>query len=147
MKTFTFRLERVLEWRITSLKTEKIRLEKIRFSLALARMDSETLAETFLQAKRSTGTQTLVKGADLHALDCYTARLAKEIVLSNEKMSSLSETIAKQILVVSNCDGSVRLLERLRDRRQKEWKTDMNRELDALAADFSGSQWLRGRRN
>lgn len=147
MKAFTFRLERVLQWRITSLKMEEMRLEKIRFGLKLARLDNETLAQAFLQAKRSTGTQTLVKGADLHALDSYTTRLAKEIALSNRKMSSLSEAIAKQMVVVSNGDGNVRLLERLRDRRREEWKTDMNRELDALSADFSGSQWLRGRRN
>lgn len=147
MKTFAFRLERILQWRIASLKTEEMRIEKLRFSLELASMDNQKLVQALLRAKQSAGNQTLVKGADLHALDSYTIRLAKEIALANKKMSSLSEAIAKQMLVVSNCDRNVRLLERLRGRRQEEWQIEMNRELDALSADFSGGRWLRGRRD
>lgn len=147
MKTFAFRLERILQWRITSLKTEEMEIEKIRFSLELARMDNEKLVQALSRAKQSTGNQTIVKGADLHALDSYTIRLAKEIALANKKMSSLLEAIANQLLVVSNCDRNVRLLERLRDRRREEWQIEMNRESDALSADFSGGRWLRGRRD
>src|SRR5579863_6135615 len=119
MKTFAFRLERILQRRITSLKTEEMRIEKLRFSLELASMDNEKLVHALSRAKQSTGGQALVKGADLHALDSYSIRLAKEIALGNNKMSSLSEAIAKQMLVVSNCDRNVRLLERLRVRRQE----------------------------
>lgn len=147
MKTFAFRLERILQWRITSLQTEEMRVEKLRFTLELASMEKEKLVQVLSKAKQSTGNQTLVKGADLHALDSYTIRLAEELALASKKMASLSEAIAKQMLVVSNCDRNVRLLERLRDRRREEWQTEMNRELDALSADFSGGRWLRGRRD
>jgi hypothetical protein len=147
MKTFAFRLERILQWRITSLQTEEMRVEKLRFTLELASMEKEKLVQALSKAKQSTGNQTLVKGADLHALDPYTIRLAEELALASKKMASLSEAIAKQMLVVSNCDRNVRLLERLRDRRREEWQTEMNRELDALSADFSGGRWLRGRRD
>lgn len=147
MKTFAFRLERILQWRITSLQTEEMRVEKLRFTLELASMEKEKLVQALSKAKQSTGNQTLVKGADLHALDSYTIRLAEELALASKKMASLSEAIAKQMLVVSNCDRNVRLLERLRDRRREEWQTEMNRELDALSADFSGGRWLRGRRD
>jgi hypothetical protein len=147
MKTFAFRLERILQWRITSLKTEEMRIEKIRFRLELARVENEKLVQVLLRAKQSTGNQTPVKGADLHALDSYTIRLAAEIALAEKKMSALSDAIEKQMLVVSDCDRNVRLLERLRDRRREDWQTEMNRELDALSADFSGGRWLRGRRD
>ncbi len=147
MKTFAFRLERILQWRITSLKTEEMRIEKLRLSQELARVENEKLEQALLRAKQSTGNQTLVKGADLNALDSYTMRLARELGLANKKMSSLSEAIAKQMLVVTNCDRNVRLLERLRDRRREEWQIEMNRELDALSADFSEGRWLRRRQD
>jgi hypothetical protein len=145
MRAFAFRLERILQWRVTSLKSEEMGLEKIRFSLELAALDHERLVQASLRARQSTGNQALVKGADLDALDSYARRLAKEIALANQRMSSLSEAIARQMLVVVNCDRNVRLLERLRDRRREQWQTEMNRELDALSADFSGGRWLRGR--
>ena len=147
MKAFAFSLERVLRWRITSLRTEQLRLEQIRFSLEQARTANAGLAQSFSEAKQSAGSGTLLTGADLYALDSYTARLSREIALGNQRMSSISETISRQMVVVSGCDRNVRLLERLRDRRQAEWQIEMNRERDAESGDFSASQWLRTRQD
>jgi flagellar biosynthesis chaperone FliJ len=145
MKEFTFSLERVLRWRITSFRKEQLRLEQIRFSLEEARAANASLAESFSAAKESAGSDALLTGADLYALDSYTARLSREIALGNQRMSSISETIAKQMVVVSGCDRNVRLLERLRDRHRTDWQTEMNRETDAQSGDFSASQWLRNK--
>ena len=147
MKAFAFSLERVLRWRITSLRTEQLRLEQIRFTLEQARTANAGLAASFSAAKQSAGSGALVTGADLYALDSYTARLSREIALGSQRMLSISETIAKQMLVVSGCDRNVRLLERLRDRRQAEWQIEMNREADSEAGDFSAGQWLRTKQN
>jgi hypothetical protein len=85
----------------------------------------------------------LLTGADLHALDSYTARLAREIALVKLRMVSISAAIAKQMVVVSGCDRNVRLLERLRVRRQAEWQTEMNRERTRNRGSSRPSQWLR----
>jgi hypothetical protein len=147
MNAFRFRLERILHWRITSLKVEEARLEHIRFNLEVARAEREKLASAFVASKQSTGQQVLLRGADLHALDSYEGRLRTEIALAIAKMASLSEAIAKQSLVVSGCDRNVRLLERLRARRRLDWQKEANRELDELASDFSAGQWLRQKRD
>jgi flagellar export protein FliJ len=147
VKAFTFSLDRVLRWRITSLKTEQVRLEQIRFSLEQARTETGDLEKSFSNAGKSTSGNGLLTGADLHALDSYTARLVREIALVQLRMASISEAIAKQMLVVSDCDRNVRLLERLRVRRQAEWQTEMSRETDTQSGEFSASQWLRTKRD
>jgi len=147
MKAFTFSLERVLRWRNTTLKTEEVRLEQIRLSLEQARRATASLTLSFSTAGQSTSGHALLTGADLSVLNSYTARLSREIVLGNQRMASLSEAIAKQMLVVSGCDRNLRLLERLRERRRAEWQTEMNRELAAETGDFSASQWLRNKRD
>jgi len=147
MKAFAFSLERVLRWRLTSLRTEQLRLEQIRFSLEQARTANASLSQSLSAAKQSAGSGALLTGADLYAVDSYADRLSREIALGNQRMSTISETIAKQMVVVSGADRNVRLLERLRDRRQAEWQIEMNRELDALSGDFSASQWLRTKQN
>ena len=147
MKAFTFSLDRVLRWRITSLKMEQAQLEKIRFSLEQARTESGGLEQSFSKAGQATSGCALLTGADLHALDSYTARLAREIELVRLRMVSISAAIAKQMLVVSGCDRNVRLLERLRVRRQAEWQTEMNRETDTQSGEFTSSQWLRTKRD
>jgi len=147
MKAFTFSLERVLRWRNTTLKTEEARLEQIRLNLEEARRAKASLALSFSTAGQSTIGHALLTGADLNALNSYTARLSREIALGNRRMASLAEAIAKQMLVVSGCDRNVRLLERMRERRQAEWQTERNRELAAESGDFSAGQWLRNKRD
>ena len=143
MKAFTFSLDLVLRWRMTSLKLEQARLEKIRSSLEQARTESGDLEQSFSKAGQSTIGSALLTGADLHALASYTARLVKEIAQVKLRMVSISAAIAKQMVVVSGCDRNVRLLERLRVRRQAEWQMEVNREADTQSGEFKASQWLR----
>ena len=147
MKTFTFSLERVLRWRNTTLKAEEGRLEQIRFSREQTRTANASLALSFSTAGQSVSGNPLLTGSDLYALNSYAARLSREIICGNQRMASLSEAIAKQMLVVSACDRNVRLLERLRERRKAEWQTEMNRELATESGDFSAGQWLRNKRD
>jgi hypothetical protein len=143
MNAFTFRLERVLHWRITSLRLEEARLKQTRATLEVARTERERLSHALSQAKQQT--ETFLTGADLLALDRYAASLDKQVALSDQRITALSEATAKQTLVVARCDRDARLLERLRCRRLAEWQTGINRELESQMSDFSGSKWLRAR--
>ncbi len=145
MKAFSFSLERVLRWRMTTLKTEQVRLEGIRFHLEQARIEKEKLSQSLADAKQSISGQGLLTGADLRNIDSYAARLGKQVELTDRKMSSLSEAIAKQLLVVSGADRNVRLLERLRERRVAEWQAGMNKESEEESSDFSAAQSQRGK--
>jgi flagellar FliJ protein len=145
MKAFSFSLEQVMRWRMTTLKTEKVRLEGIRFHLEQARIERLKLSQSLSDAKQSIGSQGLLTGADLRNIDAYTGRLGKQVELAGQKMSSLSEAIAKQLLVVSGADRNVRLLERLRERRLAEWQTEVNKESEEQSSDFSAGQWQRGK--
>ena len=147
MKTFAFRLERILSWRVSSLKTQELKLEQLRCSLELANLEKEKLALALSQAQQSTETHSALLGVDLHALAAYRERLNRETLVASQNIAAIGESIAKQALVVAGCDRNVRLLERLRDRRREEWQAGMDRELDELSADFAGGQWMRIKRD
>lgn len=147
MIPFTFRLERVLRWRVTSLKLEEAKVEQLRFSMEQARTANGKLSEALSQTKQSTGVQMQLTGADLQAIDSYATRLVREIAQAGQTILALSEAIAKQMLIVSARDREVRLLERLRERRREEWQTEVNRESDEQSGDFSAGQWLRAKRD
>src|ERR1700722_10018144 len=129
MKSFAFRLERVLQWRTTSLKTEKAKLEPIRALLEDARIERETLAQALFQAKQAAYRNPL-DGAALQALDSYAAWGDRQLTLLGGKILGHEQSVDKQNQVVVHCDRNVRLLERLRSRRKVEWLGEHDRELD-----------------
>jgi hypothetical protein len=143
MKAFTFRLDRVLDWRTTSLKMEEAKLEPLRVSLEEVRVEDERLTQAVLRARQTTQSQQSLSGADLQALAFYALRMDKERVLLAAKIAVREEAVRKQKEVVFTCDRNVRLLERLRGRRKVEWLEENNRELDALSDDYSAAAWLR----
>jgi len=146
MKAFTFRLDRVLDWRTTSLKMEEAKLEPLRVSLEEVRVEDERLVQAVLRARQMTHSQPSLNGSDLQALAFYAVRMDKERVLLADKIAVHEEAVRKQKEVVFTCDRNVRLLERLRGRRKVEWLAENNRELDALSDDYSAASWLREQR-
>lgn len=143
MKAFVFRLQRVMAWRVAALKTAEVRLEEVRFGLETAKREKKTLDDVLSTTKQSAALRPDLHGSDLHAIHLYSARLQRETRAVEQKIKLFDEAVARQILVVTECDREVRLMERLRDRRLKDWQSECDRELDEVASDFSGSQWLR----
>jgi len=146
MKTFAFRLERVLHWRATSLKVEKAKLEPIRARLEHARAELEKLVQALYRAKQ-TAREHPVSGADLQALESYSAAVEREIGLMGGNIVGHEQAVEKQKQVVAVCDRNVRLLERLRSRRKVEWQSEHDQELEALSSDYSAAQWSRERQS
>jgi hypothetical protein len=145
MKSFRFPLEKALEWRQKQLQLAEARVQE---QLATLATIDQALSELDAMGHRTeieVRQFPLLVGGDLGALSYF--RLAikgrgKE--LAARRVQGEKELAVRQGVLLEARRRS-RLLEKLKGRRQEEWQTAANRELDELAADSYLAQWARRR--
>jgi hypothetical protein len=143
MRRFHFRLESVLEWRRVHLELEETKLQRLfeglhRIDLNSARLDSEKA-----EADRLVLHSPSVEAHDLAALKAHRRHLVLEKRRLARERAECEEAIAAQRERVVECERDVRLVERLRERRLKEWETQASREQEALASELYLAHWHR----
>jgi flagellar export protein FliJ len=145
MRSFRFPLESALKWRGAQLLAEEARLmplvaERTRLD---ALRDEITAARERAQRELFAGGP--VDGGELAALAGYRARLEKERTAVERQSAQCRENMAAQRARVVEAHRRLRLMEKLRERRLKEWRTAAERETEALASEAFLAQW-HGRR-
>ena len=143
MKAFKFRLERALQLRERELATEEAALEELLNRRGQMLAEMKALDVSLQQARTSIQQQQFVHPAELVSLERYNGRVDRERKEWVIKLAAHDGIIEKQKVTVVEARGRVRLLEKLREKRQVEWRAEGDRELEELAADFSAAQWLR----
>jgi hypothetical protein len=143
MKSFSFRLDRVMRLRETSLRAEEEKLEQLRRGADRIERDRDAAEQAFERSRDSVQSDSSLRGSHLRALDFYRERAARERVAFARQMAVLAGETERQNKAVVEARRALRLLERLRERRLAEWRAASDYELEALSADFSTSQWLR----
>jgi flagellar export protein FliJ len=143
VKRFVFRLESVLRWRRSLFEQEQNRLHAL-----VAERDAILLRLKELEELRQRAEQALleapaVTGSELTALEAYRRRLNLERARKQQELTDCEARIEAQRQRVLEAQRRVRLLERLRERRFSEWEAELNRELEALAAESYLARWKR----
>ena len=144
MKRFVFRLESVLRWRRSLFEQEQNRLRGL-----VAERDAILLRLKEIEELRQRAGQALLEapaltGGELAALEAYRRRLGLERVRRQQELADCEARIEAHRQRVLEARRRVRLLERLRERRFAEWEAELNRELEALAAESYLARWKRG---
>jgi len=143
MTNFQFPLQRALDWRGTQLHLAEARVEQQ--LAALAAIDQERAEldamshRTEVEVRHFDG----LEGGDLSALGSF--RLAIKVrgrTLATQSVECQKELAARQAAMLE-ARRRCRLLERLKERRSKEWQSAADRELDDLAASSYLAQWAR----
>lgn len=146
MTRFSFRLERVLEWRLAQLELAQAALGRIaaecaRWDATLAKLgNARTQAEALLQSSGP------VNGADLGALARYQAHVEQQRKIAIERRRECEARMEQQRARVLQARREHRLLEKLRQVRKAEWELAVDREFEALAAETYLAQWNSPRR-
>jgi flagellar export protein FliJ len=143
MTTFQFRLQRVLDWRLTQLGLAEARVEQQLAALAGIDKACAELATTGQRTEIEVRQFQPLDGADLSALGSF--RLANKVrggELAAKRVELQKELAARQTVLLE-ARRRCRLLERLKERRLTEWQSAADRELDELAADSYLAQWAR----
>jgi flagellar export protein FliJ len=142
MKKFRFPLERVTEWRRTQARIEESKLERLHAEL-------RGLAERIqtVEYERDRAGKTLVEdgeatGLELALLDAFRKAADAEVARLENASSECRRRIDTQMNVVSEKRRDVRLLEKLKERKLRNWSVAYDREVEQQAEEAYLARWI-----
>jgi hypothetical protein len=144
LKAFRFSLERVLEWRRTSLTLEEGKLENLRAEVEALLREREELWRRIAALGAEAVEGKSLRAGDLIALERFRLRLLREVEVMTERIKERQAAAAAQAVVVTEARRRVRLVDRLKGRRYEDWKLEADREMETLAGEFAVRQWRAG---
>jgi len=143
MKTFRFPLQRVLEWRALQLRVEEEKLEGLQQQLTHLLQLREKLAAERNRSQAHLFASGTAAGSDLQTWALYQARLVKQQELLKTQLLQCEKLILEQRQRLMKARTDHRVLERLKERRWRQWVYLNDRELEDSAAEAYLSRWSR----
>lgn len=135
MKTFEFRLQRILEFRRQQAEVERARLRKLLARLFQFEEEARALQDKAVEARRDAEQQPVQTGADFLALARFEEFVVRRTGFIGDQKQQLQPLVERQRAATTEAERNVKLLERLRERKLKEWTAARDKELDEIAAD------------
>jgi len=143
MKTFRFPLQRVLEWRALQLRVEEEKLAGLQQQLASLLELREKLAAERNRSQAHLFASGTAAGSDLQTWALYQARLVKQQELLKTQLLQCEKLTLEQRQRLLKARTDHRVLERLKERRWRQWVYLNDRELEDSAAEAYLSKWSR----
>ena len=143
MKAFRFHLDRVLAWRATELRAAEERLAQLQHQLlALSRQEAQLLADYYDNAGRLMSSPTIV-GSELTALGVFRERTGRMHQALRAQRAQCEAHIAEQRQKLLKARKDYRILEKLKERRRRNWVYLNDREVESIAAEAHLVNWIR----
>jgi flagellar FliJ protein len=143
MKTFRFPLQRVLEWRALQLRVEEEKLAALQQQLASLVEFREKLAVARNRSESHLFASGTAAGSDLQSWALYQARLAKQQDLLKAQLVQCETLTLEQRQRLLKARTDHRVLERLKERRWRQWVYLNDRELEGTANEVYLAKWTR----
>ena len=143
MKSFTFSLQRVLEWRELQVRTEEENLSTLQNKLAEVLHRENALVAAQLNAEMNLLGQPVVDGLEFRALAAFQVRVRHERVALAATRRKFEDQIAEQRKRLLKARKDWKVLENLKDRRKRVWTYLSDREIENTAAESYISNWVR----
>src|SRR5437588_7007627 len=121
MKQFRFGLERVLAWRRAQARVEEFRLEALHAELRGIGVHAQEMARSRETAGRDLLASGSATGVELALLDSFHKAADAEMARLKTAGADCSRRIEVQMEVVTTRRRDVKLLERLKERRLRDW--------------------------
>jgi hypothetical protein len=132
MKKFEFRLDSALRWRDTQLQVERGKLSALLAEEAKLKDSLETLG-----SERRSALQCLAKeqlfSLDLRSLSSYLVGAETRATILQNQIRKGKQLVLEQQERVVQAERNVKLLVKLRQKRQLDWKAGLEREIEANA--------------
>jgi len=143
VKTFTFPLQRVLDWRAIQLRTEEEKLAALQHKLASIVAREKALADAELQIERELMKSATLTGMDLQRFAAFQLRVKSEHGSLKASRLQCDAQIVEQRKRLLKSRKEVRVLEKLREKRFDAWTYLNDREVETIAAEAYISKWAR----
>jgi hypothetical protein len=135
MNAFRFPLKRVLDWRQTQLQMEEARYRQHAGNLAELDHIRAEIEAAGIRAEVQVREWGDVTSSDLEALSAFRLRVKSQERRIAAQRVECAQKLAEQQRVMLEARRKCKLLERLEERKQAEWKAAVDKELDELAAE------------
>lgn len=145
MRTFRFRLERVLGLREAQARVEEAKLEQLRHRLRSLETELENVSRSLDSSHAAIKQSPFVEPFRLAALDQHEARIRREQEQFRNRIATQRQQVEIQKQAVVEARRKVELLKKLRESRRSDWNLGAQRELESGVADFSAAEWNRRR--
>ncbi|MCU1261828.1 MAG: hypothetical protein JWO80_4713 [Bryobacterales bacterium] len=141
MKVFRFPLERVIHWRRTQVELERAATER----LVQRRMELQSAMQA-LQSGRSAAETSIactvfIDSRDLQTLSAYQERTRRERAALMERQGQLEREMSVQLAKTTEAQRRLKLLERLRAKRLREWTIAMEADEERFTAEAWLGRW------
>jgi len=135
MRSFKFSLERVLDWYGNQFQLEQARLATAMASLHAIQQNIARFHAECLSVERDIIGRRDIPGRDFPALGLYRLRARKLEHEFTRELQRREQAMRDQMQRVQEAQRRVRLIEKLRERRQAEHRYLEEKEIEALAAE------------
>ena len=135
MEQFRFVLSRVLEWYEKEFQLEENRLADCQQALSKSQQSLEQVRALRLHTEQALIGSSSIAASDLRALEQFRRRSLNDEKRLHAECDACQTKLQAKIKAVKLAQRKVRLLEKVRERRQTEHTYAVNRELEHLAAD------------
>jgi len=136
MKRFEFPLERVRCWRREQAGLEELKLRQLRSEMAGLQAARRQIESDREQSERHVLGQACVDSLSLQSLDSYRQYAAGKMRRLDGRIRQWEAKVAEQLNKVIEARRKFELLDRLREAAHHEWRTALNKEQEALAAEL-----------
>jgi hypothetical protein len=137
MKKFEFRLDSVVRWRDTQLQLERGKLSALLADESKLKDSLESLGSERRSALQCLANEQLFSH-DLRSLSSYLVGAESRANMLHDQIRKRRQLVVEQRERVVRAERNVKLLLKLRQKRQLEWKAGMEREIEANAEE----SWL-----
>jgi hypothetical protein len=141
MKKFSFRLERVMEWRRTQARIEEAKLEGLFAEIRGIDRRQAALQEERTKSESELLAEPTATGMELAALDAFRRFSIAEHVRLEGQRADCRRRISAQLQEAARKRRDVRLLERLKEKRHKTWTLELDRETEKQAGESYLARW------
>ena len=135
MKAFEFKLQRILEFRLQQADAERAGLQKLLVQSSKLDDEAHNLQNQIFEARQDAERRPSATGGDFLALAQFEGFAIRRTTFIDSQRKQLQPLIERQRAVTIEAERNVKLLERLRERKLKEWTVARDKELDELSAD------------
>ena len=145
MKSFSFNLQKILDWRETQLEMAEAAFRKQAEALgAIDRLAANMKASEGRETVAVRAVTPLL-GETLGALTGYHRYIQAQKKLLAQRRAECVQRVDAARAAMLEARRRARLLERLKDKRRADWAAAASRELEELASDSYLAQWNRRR--
>lgn len=143
MNKFTFRLDRVLEFRQAQARLEESHLARLHHQVSVYDQNLSSLAQQRETESRALLASSSVTGSEMEALSAHHDHLTVSAMQVSLRRTETQKALALQVQKTMEARRGAQLLDRLRARRFEEWRKASDREAENQAAENYLLRWKR----